>query len=99
MLLRTWRAMTGVAQPKKRPGVPVAWMATSVPSGASGGEPAIPAPAGHRPMAARSGTGWTGGCFAFRFGRFYGLMVTVTVPFTMLPCASCTWTVKLKVPA
>ena len=35
MDLRTWRAITGVAQPKNRPGVPTAWMATSVPSGAS----------------------------------------------------------------
>src|SRR5512133_1974806 len=35
MLLRTWDVIRGVAQPKNRPGEPQAWMATSVPSGAS----------------------------------------------------------------
>ena len=32
-------------------------------------------------------------------GGLYGLMVTVTVPLTMLPCASCTCMGKLNVPA
>jgi hypothetical protein len=35
MLRRTWPAMSGVAHLKKPPGLPVAWMATSVPSVAS----------------------------------------------------------------
>ena len=35
MLRRTWRVISGVAQPKNLPGLPAARMATDVPSVAS----------------------------------------------------------------